>query len=65
VDIGTVIAYKRGDRPMGAIRTKEKNHGIEESDEETQEGQENAADEAPYPPVPGGSRPVTVYNALR
>jgi hypothetical protein len=31
---------------MGAIRTKEKNHGIEEEiDQETQEGQENTADE--------------------
>jgi hypothetical protein len=29
------------DRCMAAIRTKEKNHGIEESDQETQEEQED------------------------
>jgi hypothetical protein len=46
VDIGTVIAYKHGDRPMAAIRTKEKNHGIEESDQETQEEQEDSTDQA-------------------
>ena len=33
--------------PVGAIHRKEKNHGDEESDEETQEGQETAGDEAP------------------
>jgi hypothetical protein len=48
VDIGTAIAYKHGDRPMGAIRRKEKNHGIEEeSDQETQQGQEGSAEEDP------------------
>ena len=35
--------------PVGAIHRKEKNHGIEESDEEAQEGQETAGDEtAPF-----------------
>jgi len=29
---------------LGAIRTKEKNHGIEESDQEAQEIQEDPAD---------------------
>jgi|SRR5580704_3469038 hypothetical protein len=32
---------------MGAIRNKEKNHGIEETGQETQKGKENAADEDP------------------
>jgi hypothetical protein len=31
---------------VGAIRSKEKNHGIEESDQETQEGQEDSTDQA-------------------
>jgi hypothetical protein len=30
---------------MGAIRTKEKNHGDEESDQEAQEGQESERDQ--------------------
>jgi hypothetical protein len=32
---------------MGAIRNKEKIHGIEESNQEAQEGQESAAEEGP------------------
>jgi hypothetical protein len=33
---------------MGAIRRMEKNHGLEESEQEAQEGQETAADEEPH-----------------
>jgi hypothetical protein len=32
---------------MGAMRRKEKNHGIEESNQEAQQGQESAAEEGP------------------
>jgi hypothetical protein len=32
---------------VGAIRRKEKNHGIEESDQEAEEGQESTTDEDP------------------
>jgi hypothetical protein len=32
---------------MGAIRTKEKNHGIQERDQEAEEGQESTTDEDP------------------
>ena len=50
VDIGTVIAYNRGERPRGPSERGGKTDGIEaESIQETQTGQENAADEAPSP----------------
>ena len=51
MDIGTAIAYKHGDRPMGAIRNEEKNNGIEESDQETQEGHEDTTHEESPPPL--------------
>jgi hypothetical protein len=35
---------------MGAIRRKEKNHGIEESNQKSQEGQKDSAGEEPYYP---------------
>ncbi len=45
MDIGTLLAYNDGDRPLGAIRRKEKSHGIEESSEETTQGQETLCDQ--------------------
>jgi hypothetical protein len=45
VDIGEGFACKHGER-HAAIRRKEKNHGIEESHQEPQEGQEAGADQA-------------------
>ena len=45
MDIGTLLAYNDGDRPLGAIRRKEKNRDIEESGEETTQGQETLCDQ--------------------
>jgi len=49
---------------MGAIGTKEKNHGIEESDQETEEGQEAAADEEPLHRSQYGGRIRNAYPEL-
>ena len=45
VDNGTAVAYKCGNRPW-ANQREEKNHGIEESNQEAQKGEENRSDQA-------------------
>jgi hypothetical protein len=47
LDIGTVIAYKDV-TAQGAIRNKEKIHGIQEINQETEEGEEAPTDQATH-----------------